>query len=170
MPYADPPVGTHPRRWSGSVAGSSVSLSPLCPPLFSSSPRSRPHGGTGETGTAARHRRCFSPSPPVPSSSSPELLLPPLLPSSSTSLLQRRYVSSPRPLLPVVDRPPARITSSTSRCSDDGCHSSPSLPPRVDSSHLRERRESTPIYRLPGGECDDALRHPRSTGSPYSTT
>jgi hypothetical protein len=119
-------------------------------------------------GTATHRRRCFSPSPLMPSSSSPELLLPPSVSSSSASLLRCRYVSSPRPLLPMVARPPIRITSSTSRCSNTGRHSSPPPPPRIGLSNLWERRESTPICELPRGECDDALQHPLSTGAPYS--
>jgi hypothetical protein len=90
----------------------------------------------GEMGTAARHRRCFSPSLPVPSSSSLELLLPSPVSSSSASLLRCRYVSSPGP----VDHHLLRLS-----CFGVGCHSSPPPPPHVSSSHLQERRESTPI-------------------------
>jgi hypothetical protein len=111
----------------------------------------------------ARRHRCFSPSSPVPSSSSPELLLPPSVSSSSASLLRCRYVSSPRPLLPVVDRPPTHITSSASRCSGAGRHSS--SPPCLATTHrlepfAREEREYTHFRSREG---DPKLSAPAST-------
>jgi hypothetical protein len=104
----------------------------------------------GETGTAAHRRQCFSPSPSVPSSSSPELLLPPPVPSLSALLLWYKYVSSPHPLLPMVDRPLAHITSSASRCSGAGRHSSP--PSRHTSARAICRRgERVHPFPLVGG-------------------
>jgi hypothetical protein len=157
-----------------SVAGSSISPPLLCPPLLHEltsavtdrdpvlfffcravawGRRVRHRGGdgggsVGEMVAVARGRRgsqLITVSASLPHQQCPR-------PRPWSRLRERRRYSGVGISLPVVDQPPARITSSASRCSGVGRQSSPPPPPRVGSSHLQERRESRPIYKMPRGK------------------